>query len=59
MATYAVSASAGEFAVWGKTLPTQLYYASDDTVAVPSAVTTFAAACSSALAVSVGTGGHT
>lgn len=40
-------------------VPTQLYYASDDTTAIPGAVTAFDTACASATAISVGALGHT
>ena len=41
------------------TIPTRLYYASDDTTCIPSTITVFDAACASATAVSVGALGHT
>jgi pimeloyl-ACP methyl ester carboxylesterase len=41
------------------TTPTRLYYASDDTTAIPGAVTAFDTACGVASAVSLGALGHT
>lgn len=41
------------------TVPTRLYYASDDAAAIPSAALAFTAACTSARAFSLGALGHT
>lgn len=40
-------------------IPTQLYYASDDTTAIPSTVTTFASTATNVTATSLGALGHT